>query len=305
MDIKDKLSSLINFIKKNSIAIVIICSIGILIYFYMLGMYTKYCKPKIVVFDFDETMGHLVELGIFKDSLQTVQNIKLTEPEFFNLCDLYPEFYRPKLFEILKYLKNKKDKNICQKIMIYTNNQGPKSWVESVKNYFEFKLKDKVFDQIIAAFHVNGKHVEVGRTSHMKNVPDLIRCTKIPPNTEICFLDDQYHEEMKHPNVYYINLKPYVYHIPYDEMIKRYLNSDMGRNITNQEIFTENMKNELKKYQFTIEHKDPLEYKVDHVISKKIMLYLDEFFDKKMNNSSLKKSKHNLSQYRKTLKQKN
>ena len=76
-----------------------------------------------------------------------------------------------------------------------------------------------------------GHHVEKGRTSHMKNVPDLIRCSNISENTEICFLDDQYHEGYETPNsVYYINLKPYVYTftLSRNDYID-FINSKMGR----------------------------------------------------------------------------
>ena len=33
------------------------------------------------------------------------------------------------------------------------------------------------------------------------------------------FLDDKYHEQMVHHNVYYINIKQYVYNYTYNELI--------------------------------------------------------------------------------------
>ena len=67
--------------------------------------------------------------------------------------------------------------------MIYTNNQGPKSWAESIRDYFHNKLKYEIFDQIIGAFKVKGKQIEIGRTSHYKSIKDLINCTKLPEET--------------------------------------------------------------------------------------------------------------------------
>ena len=64
--------------------------------------------------------------------------------------------------------------------MIYTNNQGPRSWTVKIKGYFENKLKNRIFDQIIAAFKVNGKRVELQRSSHSKSFDDFIKCTKMP-----------------------------------------------------------------------------------------------------------------------------
>ena len=85
--------------------------------------------------------------------------------------------------------------------MIYTNNQGPKEWAEQLRNYFEDIIGECVFDRIIAAFKINGKIIEPWRTSHEKSVDDLISCTQISPDTQICFIDDQHHPRMEHENV--------------------------------------------------------------------------------------------------------
>merc|ERR1712118_277568 len=110
--------------------------------------------------------------------------------------EIFPEFIRPNILKILSYLKSKKRKGECNKIIIYTNNQGPKSWAENIKKYFEKKLDYKLFDQVIAAYKVNGKVIEKKRTSHNKSISDLLRCSNLPQTTKICFLDDIYHPLM-------------------------------------------------------------------------------------------------------------
>ena len=82
---------------------------------------------KIVVFDLDETLGYFTELGIFYDCLKKYINsenniIKLSQTEFNDILDLFPEFVRPNIINILTYLKRKKDSKCCHKMMIYTNN---------------------------------------------------------------------------------------------------------------------------------------------------------------------------------------
>jgi len=151
-------------------------------------------KPyKIVVFDLDETLGYFTEFGIFCDCLNYYfKNDKYSDIHFNELLDLFPEFIRPKIFSILKYLKLKKEENKCYKVMIYTNNQGHKNWALNIKKYFDTKIDYKLFDQIIAAFKVRGKPVELGRTSHDKTIDDFINCTKLPTDIEICFIDDVY-----------------------------------------------------------------------------------------------------------------
>ena len=119
---------------------------------------------KIIVFDLDETLGYFTQFGIFWDCLNEYfnqLNTPLTQTDFNNVLDLYPEFLRPNIIDVLVYLKDKKRTNCCNKIMIYTNNQGPKEWCEHIIHYFDNKTNYKLFDQIIAAFKVNGEKVEL------------------------------------------------------------------------------------------------------------------------------------------------
>lgn len=102
------------------------------------------CNSKMVVFDLDETLGYFMELGIFWDSLiEYIKYQKINQPInqdlFNNILDLYPEFLRPNIIEILKYLKKKKEKKHCNKLLIYTNNQGPSEWANYIIKYFEKK----------------------------------------------------------------------------------------------------------------------------------------------------------------------
>ena len=99
---------------------------------------------KIVVFDLDESLGYFTEYGIFWDSLKNYVTKKnkneLTQEDFNTIFDLYPEFLRPNIINILNYLKDKKKLNCCHKMMIYTNNTGPREWALSIISYFEKKI---------------------------------------------------------------------------------------------------------------------------------------------------------------------
>ena len=253
---------------------------------------------KIVVFDLDETLGYFVEFGIFWDCLNrylSKSNSVLTQEDFNEILDLYPEFLRPDIMKILFYLKNKKETYCCDKLMIYTNNQGQPSWVNQLKKYFETKIDFPLFDQIIAAFKINGKRIEICRTSHDKSYHDFIKCTKLPLNAEICFIDDNYFPDMHNKNVYYINLKPFVYDIEFDKMIEIFLSSHAGKQIVKKEEwgnFEKFMKNEFKLYNYTCLQKNPDEYKIDAIISKQILIHLNEFFEKSLKNTSSTKKRN-------------
>jgi len=240
------------------------------------------CISRIVVFDLDETLGYFMELGMFWDSLTNYIknnniNISIDQNLFNKILDLYPEFLRPNILGILNYLKNKKEINHCDKLMIYTNNQGPKEWAKYIKNYFETKLNFKIFDQIIAAFKVQGQQLELCRTTHMKTHKDLIKCTKIPEDTYICFLDDVFYPGMSNDKIYYINIKPYIYDLTFDEMINRFQKS--GILPAEPTSCRDQILHDMKKYSYIYVGKSVEAQNIDKILSKQIIKHLHKFFD--------------------------
>ena len=250
---------------------------------------------KIVVFDLDETLGSFTELGIFWDALESFYRDKMPNDAFITLLDIFSDFLRPDIINILKFIVDKRDKGECSKIMIYTNNNGPKSWVKLICDYFDKKLNTNVFDKIIRAFKIDGKIVEICRKTHNKTVEDLINCSKIPDNTKICFIDDQVHPDMEHENVYYIKIKPYNYNLPYDVMAKMYYNKEY-KNI-NKESSEEEFINTIVKImnRYNYEDKYINEMEIDKIVSKQIINYLKDFFSKKK-HKTIKKNIKQLNQ---------
>jgi hypothetical protein len=238
----------------------------------------KKIKKKVVVFDLDETLGYFGQLGRFCNLLDEYHKNSNKAYSIFNeLMDLYPEFTRPNIIDILKHLLQKKKENKCQAVMIYTNNTGERKWAEHIKGYFENKLNSKIFEQIIAAFKINGKVVEINRTTHEKCVDDFFRCTKLPSDIEICFIDDIFHPKMKNDNVYYIHVKEYKHLLPANEMLNRYLNSQLSSDIKNKDEFKKFTMFNLK---YNIVEKDKHEHEIDIIVSKKMLEHIKEFFEK-------------------------
>ena len=210
-------------------------------------------KPKVVVFDMDETLGNFSQFSIFGHVLEEYFNKPDIMYHYFNdLVDLYPEMIRPNMVRILDYIRKKKNAGICNKVMIYTNNVGPDKWVKHIRQYFENKLhalsgsssatKDglaitpPLFDHTIVGFKSNhggssGASTYPQRTTNHKTVNEFIRCGRLPSDIEICFLDDVEHPKMVDERVYYIKLQPYYSHIPFDLFVVRFLNSALYRDV--------------------------------------------------------------------------
>lgn len=238
---------------------------------------------KIVVLDLDETLGYFTQLGIFWDCLSKCFN-NLTKEHFFKIFDLFPQFMRPNIINILKYLKYQKIKKTCTKVVIYTNNTGPKEWADNILKYFERKIKYKLFDQIVAAYKINGKQIELCRTTHNKTHSDFIKCTKIPENADICFIDDVFHDGMSNEKITYINIKPYFHDISFTKMINKFINSAIGKklltqNNLNYKIFSDEMKELIDLYKYDIILKNKNEHNVDEILGKRIILHLHNFFE--------------------------
>ena len=248
---------------------------------------------KIVVFDLDETLGYFTQYGIFWDSLAHYSKIKnkpaLSQSDFNEILDLYPEYLRPNIINILNYLKSKKKTNCCHKMMIYTNNTGPREWARHIIRYFEEKINYTLIDQIIAAFKINGKRVEICRTTHNKTRNDLIKCTKIPAEAEICFIDDYLYPGMAHDNIYYINVKPYYHSLKFDEILARFKESKIGKKIINNDTdFNNIMMEHINLFKYLVVEKDEKEYEVDKVLGKHIINHLHVFFNRSIKNRTIK-----------------
>ena len=241
-------------------------------------------NEKVIIFDMDETLGYFYEFSIMLDAIERFYNKKLTYSQMSCVLDLYPEYFRPSIFTILKYLSNLKEKKIISKLFIYTNNQGGKKWTNFIKKYIEEKIDYPIFDQLIQAFKINGVQIEKSRTTHQKSHKDFIKCTKISDKTKICFIDDQEHPKMEHDNVYIININPYKYCLNKKIMINRFirytlLNTTFDKIIKkNIELFKNHVNNlftNVYRYEYT--EKKEKEYIVDKVVSKRLVFLLDEF----------------------------
>jgi len=271
-------------------------------------------EGKIVVFDLDETLGYFTQLYIFWKSINLYLNeekinIELNQNSFNDIFDLFPEFIRPDIGIILNYLNEKKKTKKCKNVMIYTNNQRQKDWVFMIKRYFEKKINNELFDQIICAFKINGKQIELYRSTHNKTHKDFIKCSKIPENTQICFIDDTYFPDMHSSDVYYIKIKPYIYWLNINLLIYRFKKSKVFNNMIyyKKDRCLDFLREKMIENTSNSKVKSMKEYEIDKIITTKIMNHIMLFFNdskiySSINFNSVSKTKRNKTYKNKTKK---
>ena len=142
---------------------------------------------KVIAFDLDETLGYFGQLGEFIDVLEFFIKKTLSRKTIYSLFEIYPNVFRKNIWSLFSYIKKLKEKKIIHKVIIYTNNMAPRSWVLGVKKYLELKINYPLFDRVISAWKVDGKIIERKRTSHGKTYDDLLRCAHLSRNTKVLF----------------------------------------------------------------------------------------------------------------------
>jgi hypothetical protein len=248
-------------------------------------------QPKVVVFDLDETLGYFCQIGTFLDCISNCSRIRSTASRmydtrnFFTILKLFPEIIRPKIFAVLKLLKERKESGILHEVLVYTNNNGGRRWVDSLVAYYNYKMKSTVIDNVIHAFKINGQLVEPRRTTHDKTMGDFLNCTQLPSNVEVCFIDDLHHPQMFHDNVLYIRIKPYVHVIPWNIIVDRFFSStQVTRNIlslspSDISWSIREMNKLLEKCDITEEVKDKDDLEIDKIITKRVYNVLSDFLE--------------------------
>ena len=107
------------------------------------------CINKVIVFDLDDTIGHFEQVSMFLNGLQLIVDKKISDKFLYKLLDLWPQFLRPGIIDILETIVKAKKRNKCVKAVIYTNNMGNRSWTLIIKRYLERKVGIKIFDKVI------------------------------------------------------------------------------------------------------------------------------------------------------------
>jgi hypothetical protein len=207
---------------------------------------------KAIVFDVDETIGSFTQLFILWKIINkyfeknNIYNNLINSQFLFNLLlDNFPLFLRTNIVDIFQYILKEKQQNKIEKVILYTNNQISKEWINYIVKYIEYKLDDKIFDVIICSYKINNQIIEPERTTYEKTYMDLIKISNLT-NYKICFVDDLIHKKMIHPCIYYILVPAYFYYYSLNKFLEIFCNLIDINNVH----FTEYINKSYKKYFF-------------------------------------------------------
>jgi hypothetical protein len=245
-------------------------------------------KTKTFVFDLDETLGAFSDLYALWLKLDSEARTKYEV--FRPLLELYPEFLRYGILDVLSFIANKHRLGHCSPVYLYTNNQCEyPHWVSLLIRFFDDRLGfsggKSLFAKPVCAFQIGGKRIELGRAGHDKTYDDLIRCSMLPKSTEICFVDDVYYKKMRHDKVYFIQVAPYCHTLSGDEIAERFISSEIY-----SELYPER-KTWVPKWQ---KHEPRPE---DIVVFHKLMYYVREFFFVSLRREGTKKRRARVSRF--------
>ena len=249
---------------------------------------------KIVVFDLDETLGHFTDIYMFYEYFLMIQN-GLSTKTFKELFDLFPDLIRPNLINVLNYIKRQCKQRTCDGVVVYTNNHAGSKWVNHILDYLNNKINYKLFNKTILSFKQHGLLNEVCRSSRLKCMTDFRRCTGLPLDTNICYIDDVYYPQMDNVGVYYICIKPFIHKIDMETMISRVSSS------TYFQKFIKNMTNFRKDLLSKGVHNSSSSktYKEDKEIGIILLQYIKDFFQQSALHTRKQKHKQSSSTTRK------
>lgn len=173
---------------------------------------------KSIIIDFDNTIGYFSQIIYLVNIVEKTYYRKMTQDDINTLLTIYNYSFRPKIFEILKFIFEMKEKNIIHSLVLYTKNKN-EEFVNMVLSFIESKISQinvsiKLFDYIVFS------------QSKYKNIEPLAAIKELWDNieTNFCFVDNRkqkYETNSSDVTIYYIQCDTYKYYYTHNEIIKK------------------------------------------------------------------------------------
>ena len=177
---------------------------------------------KSIIIDFDNTIGYFSQIIYLINIIEKTYHRKMNQEDVNILLDIYTLSFRPKIFEILKFISELKEKNIIQNLILYTKNKN-ETFVKMVLSFIEEQISittvgneksPPLFDHIVFS-KTKTKYLEP--LMKIQNIFDKVE-------TQICFIDNKnykYETQNSRITIYFIECDTYKFYYTQDEIIKK------------------------------------------------------------------------------------
>ena len=195
---------------------------------------------KLIIIDFDNTIGYFSQVVYLINIIEKTYSRKMTQDDINTLLRIYSNSFRPKIFEILKFIYELKVKNIIHALILYTRNKNER-FVKMVLVFIEeyilqqaYNEKDMyMFDDIVFS------------ETKTKQLEPLLKMKNMSYNDEdlrLCFIDNMNYnyEEQRVSNIT-------VFFIECDNYKFYYTPEEIARNM-DYEIYSKLNKKIMYKY---------------------------------------------------------
>ena len=195
---------------------------------------------KLIIIDFDNTIGYFSQVVYLINIIEKTYSRKMTQDDINTLLRIYSNSFRPKIFEILKFIYELKVKNIIHALILYTRNKNER-FVKMVLVFIEeyilqqaYNEKDMyMFDDIVFS------------ETKTKQLEPLLKMKNMSYNDEdlrLCFIDNMNYnyEEQRISNIT-------VFFIECDNYKFYYTPEEIARNM-DYEIYSKLNKKIMYKY---------------------------------------------------------
>lgn len=163
-------------------------------------------SEKNIIFDLDHTLGY------FEQMIHIMNHV---DASCLELLRIFPEFFRPLLFDFFVSLISYKKSGKIKSILLYSNNNND-FIVKTIINFIHETLGFILFDEVITLDHPL-------RKKKQKDYSELLWLSHgiLHEESLLCFVDDKFHPLMSSKNTCYIKCESYVHYVKHSVVVEK------------------------------------------------------------------------------------
>ena len=177
---------------------------------------------KLIIIDFDNTIGYFSQVVYLINIIEKTYSRKMTQDDINTLLRIYSNSFRPKIFEILKFIYELKVKNIIHALILYTRNKNER-FVKMVLVFIEEYILQQAYNEKEMYMFDDVVFSE----TKTKQLEPLLKMKNMSYNDEdlrLCFIDNMnynYEEQsISNITVFFIECDNYKFYYTPEEIAR-------------------------------------------------------------------------------------